>query len=88
MISVIGNTASGSVIATVPIDVERSDSPSSITAGFPQLELAVGGRVALGVTGTYSDRTDWAHDRKVMGSRVTLPFLHRCGAPRSPESDR
>jgi hypothetical protein len=53
-ISVIG-TASVPAIATVSIDIERSDSPQSIATDHSTLELAVGHDMPVRVYGTYGD---------------------------------
>jgi len=56
-IGALGLTASGPVTAEIQVDIERSDSPQTITADTSKLELAIGDAVPIQVFGTYSDGT-------------------------------
>ncbi|MGP0070350.1 MAG: Ig-like domain-containing protein [Bryobacteraceae bacterium] len=56
-IGALGLTASGPVTAEIQVDIERSDSPQTMTTDTSQLELAVGDSVPVQVFGTYADGT-------------------------------
>jgi hypothetical protein len=56
-IGALGLTASGPVTAEIQVDIERPDSPQSITTDTSQLELAIGDAVPIQVFGTYADGT-------------------------------
>jgi len=56
-VTAVGTTASGDTIFSAPVfvDVERSDSPQSISVDHTQLELRIGGEVPIAILGMYSD---------------------------------
>ena len=56
-IGALGLSASGPVTTEIQVDIERPDSPQTITTDTSQLELAVGDSVPVQVFGTYADGT-------------------------------
>ena len=57
-ITAVGFTASaGPIYAAVHIMLERPDPPKSVTAGFGELDVPIGGTKRINVTAIYSDGT-------------------------------
>src|SRR5271163_1711212 len=51
----MGFTPTGSAIAQISVDVERSDSPQSVIVDPSQIELPIGAQLPFSVTGYYTD---------------------------------
>lgn len=89
-IGALGLSASGPVTTEIQVDIERPDSPQTITTDTSQLELAVGDSVPVQVFGTYADgtmlrltnstQTTYLFAGPFGGWRFSLWNCHRCSA--------
>lgn len=55
VIGAMGFTASGFAIGQISVDIERPDSPQSITIDHSQIELPIGAQLPVSVTGYFAD---------------------------------
>jgi hypothetical protein len=57
VIGALGFTTSGPITTEIQVDIERSDSPQTVSTNTSQLELSVGDGVPIQVFGAYADGT-------------------------------